>query len=68
MKDCQTVPGRHLKKKHLRQKEQQAQRRMIKKVMKLQSWPDPDRCYVDDAGSLDPGSWLEWGISGDPDA
>lgn len=41
---------------------------MIKKVMRLQSWPDPDRCYVDDAGSLDPGSWLEWGISGDPDA
>lgn len=41
---------------------------MIRKGMKLQSWPDPDPCYIDDAGRLDRRSWLEWGISGYPDA
>lgn len=30
------------------------QRRIIRKVMKFQGWPEPDPCCVDDPGSLDP--------------
>lgn len=35
--------------------------------MKLQSWPEPDSCYVDDPGSLDP-YLVGMGCFGDPDA
>lgn len=60
MKDCGTVPGRHLKKASQAEEAGDAfgeqQRKMIRKVMKLQNWPELDSCYVDDPGSL------EWGV------
>lgn len=57
MKDRGTVPERHLKKASQAEGAgdalEEQQRKMIRKAMKLQSWPEPDPCYVDDPGSLD---------------